>query len=170
MPAAGCGAVCESETENARWRAITVGRESANKRVRKAQFRSPDRRSIRGSDGDGRRGGKVQAEDRSRRHGVNRHSGGDERGLRHGRRTVHRYHGKGRGARHPLDNKGNRMNKGKTEIPIADSESGVRRFRAPQPETPDIGESNPGGVWAIGRKTATYREEPLTMHKSIQRV
>ena len=61
------------------------------------------------------------------------------------------------------------MNKGKTEIPIADSESGVRRFRAPQPETPDIGESNPGGVWAIGRRTTTYREEPLAMDKSVKK-
>ena len=57
----------------------------------------------------------------------------------------------------------------KVEDPIADTESEVRRFRAPQPETPDIGESNPGGVWAIERKTATYREEPVAMDKRVKK-
>ena len=57
----------------------------------------------------------------------------------------------------------------KAENPIVDSESGVQRFRAPQPETPDIGESNPCGVFAIERKAVTYREEPVAMDKSVNR-
>ena len=61
-----------------------------------------------------------------------------------------------------------RTGKDKAEDPIAGKERKVWQFQAPQPETPDIGESNPGGVWAIRRKTATYREEPLTMHKSMK--
>ena len=41
---------------------------------------------------------------------------------------------------------GNRMAEDKAEIPIADSESGVRRSRAQQSGTLAIGEANPGGV------------------------
>ena len=66
-----------------------------------------------------------------------------------------------------LDN-GERTAKDKAEDPIAGIKSKVWQFQAPQPETPDIGESNPGGVWAIGRRTATYREEPLAMDKSLE--
>ena len=61
-----------------------------------------------------------------------------------------------------LDN-GERTAEDKAEDPIASTESKVRRFWVPQPETPDIGESNLGGVWAIGRETATYNEELLDM-------
>ena len=64
---------------------------------------------------------------------------------------------------------GDRTDKDKAEIPIAASEIGVWRFRAVQPETPDIGEANPGGVCTIGRKTATDHEEPVAMDKSINR-
>ena len=64
---------------------------------------------------------------------------------------------------------GERMAEDKVENPIADSESRVWRSRAPQPETLDIGESNPRGVWAIGRKTAANREEPAAMNKSVNR-
>ena len=54
-----------------------------------------------------------------------------------------------------LSDNGERTAKYKTEDPIAGMKRKLRQFRAPQPETPDIGESNPGGVWAIGRRTAT---------------
>ena len=64
---------------------------------------------------------------------------------------------------------GERTAKDKVEDPIAGMDSKVRRFRATQPETPDIGESNPGGVWAIRRKTSTHREEPLAMDKSVKK-
>ena len=57
----------------------------------------------------------------------------------------------------------------KARIPITGTESGVWRFRAPQPETPNIGESDPGGVCAIGKKTATDHEEPVAMDKSANR-
>ena len=60
---------------------------------------------------------------------------------------------------------GERTAKDKAEISIADSESGVRRFRARQPETPDIGEANPGGVCAIGRKTTTDHKKLVAMDK-----
>ena len=55
--------------------------------------------------------------------------------------------------------------KDKAEILIVDPESGVWRFQPRQPETPDIGEANPGGVCGIGRKTATDHEEPVAMDK-----
>ena len=64
---------------------------------------------------------------------------------------------------------GERTAEDKAGISIAGSESRVWRFRAPQPETPDIGESNPGGVSAIGSKTATDREESVAMDKSVNR-
>ena len=60
---------------------------------------------------------------------------------------------------------GNRMAKDKAEIPIADSESGVRRFRACQLKTLDIAQANLGGVCAIGKKTTTSHEEPVAMDK-----
>ena len=52
-----------------------------------------------------------------------------------------------------------------TENLIADTESEVRRFREPLPKTLDIGESNPGGVWAIERKTVADLKQPATMDK-----
>ena len=61
-----------------------------------------------------------------------------------------------------------RMAKDKDDNPIAGKESKVWRFRARQPKTPDIGESNPSEVWAIGRKKATYCEGPLAMDKSAK--
>ena len=66
-----------------------------------------------------------------------------------------------------LDN-GERTVEDKAEDPITGIKSKVWQFRAPQPETADIGESNPGGVWAIGRRTATYCEGPLDMDKSLE--
>ena len=57
----------------------------------------------------------------------------------------------------------------KVEDLITDTESEVRRSREPHPETPDIRESNPSGVWAIGRKTVTYRKEPVAMDKSVKK-
>ena len=68
-----------------------------------------------------------------------------------------------------LSDNGERTAKYKTEDPIAGMKRKLRQFRAPQPETPDIGQSNPGGVWAIRRRTTTYREEPLAMDKSAKR-
>ena len=61
-----------------------------------------------------------------------------------------------------------RTTKDKTKIPIADSESGVRRFRAHQPDTPDIGETTLGRACAIEGKTATDsdNEELVAMDKS----
>ena len=64
---------------------------------------------------------------------------------------------------------GERTVRDKAENPIENTESEVRRFRPPQPEIPDIGESNPCGVWAIGRKTVTYRKEPVAMDKSVKK-
>ena len=68
-----------------------------------------------------------------------------------------RYNGTiGRGAEQDtLPTCGNRTTEDKAEIPIADSESGVRQSRAQQPKTPDIGEAHPGWVCAIGGKMAT---------------
>ena len=60
---------------------------------------------------------------------------------------------------------GERMAKDQAENQIADKESEVRRFRAPYPKTLDIGESNPGGVWAIERKTVADLKQPATMDK-----
>ena len=60
---------------------------------------------------------------------------------------------------------GDRTAKDKAEIPIADSESGVRRFRACQLKTLDIAQANLGGVCAIGKKTTTSHEEPVAMDK-----
>ena len=54
------------------------------------------------------------------------------------------------------------------EEPIACHKSKVWQFRAPQLETPDIGQSNSDGVWAIGRRTATLREEPVAMDRSAK--
>ena len=68
-----------------------------------------------------------------------------------------------------LSENGERTVKDKAEDPIASTESKVRRFQEPQPETPDIGGSNPGGFWAIRRKPSTYREEPLAMDKSVKK-
>ena len=64
---------------------------------------------------------------------------------------------------------GNRTAKDKAVIPIADSESGFRRLQARQPETPNIGEANPSGGCAIGRKTATDHKEPVAMDKGANR-
>ena len=56
-----------------------------------------------------------------------------------------------------LSSCGNRMVEDKSEMPIADSESGDWRSRARQPETPDI-----------GGKTAINHEESAAMDKGEQ--
>ena len=61
------------------------------------------------------------------------------------------------------------MAEDKAEGPITCSKSRVWQFRAPQPETPDIGQSNSGGVWVIERRTATLRERTVAMDKSAKR-
>ena len=63
---------------------------------------------------------------------------------------------------------GNRTAKDKAKISIADSECGFWRFRARQPETPDIGEASPSGACAIKGKIATDsdEEESVAMDKS----
>ena len=82
-----------------------------------------------------------------------------------------RYHGtteEGAG-QNTLPTCGERTTEDNARIPIVGSESGVWRFQAPQPETPNIGESNPGGVCVIGKKIATDHEEPVAMDKSVNR-
>ena len=64
---------------------------------------------------------------------------------------------------------GKRTAEDKAEDPIASSKSKVWQFQAPQPETPDIGQSNSGGVWAIERRTTTLRERTVAMDKSAKR-
>ena len=64
---------------------------------------------------------------------------------------------------------GNRTAKDNAELLITNLESIVRQFRARRPETPAIGEANPVRVCAIGRKTATDREEPVAMDKGVNR-
>ena len=73
--------------------------------------------------------------------------------------------GKGAG-QDTLPTKGKGTAEDKAEDPIASSESKVWQSRASQPEIPDIGQSNSGGVWAIEERTATLRERTVAMDKS----
>ena len=65
--------------------------------------------------------------------------------------------------------KGERTAEDKAEDLIVFNEGKVRRFQAPQPETLDIGQSNSGGVWAIGRRLATLQERTVAMDKGAKR-
>ena len=65
--------------------------------------------------------------------------------------------------------RGERTTEDKAKEPIASNKSKVWQFRGPQPETPDIGQSNSGGVWAIERRTTTLRERTVPMDKSTKR-
>ena len=76
--------------------------------------------------------------------------------------------GKGAG-QDTLPTKGKGTVQDKAEDPIAGSKSNVWQFQAPQPETSDIGQSNSGGVWAIGERTATLRERTVAMDKSANK-
>ena len=65
---------------------------------------------------------------------------------------------------------GKRTAEDKAEDPIACNKSKVWQFQAPQPETPDIGQSNSGGVWPIERRTTTLHERTVAMDKSAKRM